>query len=69
MLEACEIDESDLARVSVSFGWIPGNAMLMKSGQVYAFELFLKTIDKAPCWEGEEKECKVDVEVIIKRTV
>jgi hypothetical protein len=68
VLDACEIEEINLARIRVSFGWMPGNAMLMKRSQNYAFEWFFKTIDKAPCWEEEEKECKVEVEVITKQS-
>ena len=67
ILDAADIKESDLERVKVSFGWMPGKKLVMKQSLAdIFFEEFLRTIDEAPCWD-EGKRCKVDVEVFVKK--
>ena len=68
VLGVWDIEETNLVRINIRFDWMPAEMpMVMKKSPADVFELFLETIDEAPCWaRGGPEKCKVDVEVVAK---
>ena len=58
--------------LKVTFLWIPDNdssrTILLKEGFEDSFEVFLETINEAPCWETDSGKCTVQVEVLHRNT-
>lgn len=65
IVDAWDVTDWRLARVKVTFEWLPGQTMVIKRSPVDVLEEFLRTIDEAPCWE-EGKRCKIDIEIVVK---
>ena len=72
----CGLTQSDQRKtvktLQVTFSWLPetdtGRTMLLKEDVEDSFEVFLETINEAPCWETDFGRCIVPIEVV-QRTI
>lgn len=54
--------------LKLTFTWMPegdsSRTMLLKEQYEDSFEVFLETVDEAPCWQSETGKCNVDIEMV-----
>lgn len=70
----CDLTQTSRRKTRTSlkatFPWVAkteeGRTMLLNEGLEDSFEIFLETIDEAPCWETENGKCTVHIEVVYR---
>lgn len=60
--------ETSISAIMVSFDWKDADdrarTILVRKDITDSFEVFLETIDDAPCWNDEKGKCEVEVDVV-----
>lgn len=68
--DLCTLDfaQERVNALKVTFPWMPKNddsrSMLLREQYEDSFEVFLETVDEAPCWQSEAGKCTIDIEII-----